>query len=230
LKTQKGEVQMKKHVILMLAFVLLTACASPVPTEEPVAAPPEATTTPVVVVQTVLVEATQAPTEVPPTEVPPTAAPVVVTVVVEATQPPAAQPPAAIAETSGGIVTVDNALGAGWFVNMTRTGNNLSLRCQLYKEITFSVTPTTSDIRFVDFYYRIQDRNTGAIFDWQNAGRMIQDANGNFVIVFSGEDVNANFRKPNAWLDYQIIGSSSSGVVGRSERIIQQVIYSNDCP
>lgn len=221
---------MKKHVILVLAFVLLTACASPVPTEEPAAVLPEATTTPVVVVQTVLVESTQAPTEVPPTEVPPTSAPVVVTVVVEATQPPAAQPPAATAETSGGLVTVDNALGAGWFVNMTRTGNNLSLRCQLYKEITFSVTPTTSDIRFVDFYYRIQDRSTGAIFDWQNAGRMIPDANGNFVIVFSGEDVNANFRKPNAWLDYQVIGSSSSGVVGRSERIIQQVNYTNDCP
>jgi len=221
---------MKKHVILVLAFVLLTACASPVPTEEAAAVLPEATTTPVVVVQTVLVESTQAPTEVPPTEVPPTSAPVVVTVVVEATQPPAAQPPAATAETSGGLVTADNVLGAGWFVNMTRTGNNLSLRCQLYKEITFSVTPTTSDIRFVDFYYRIQDRSTGAIFDWQNAGRMIADANGNFVIVFSGEDVNANFRKPNAWLDYQIIGSSSSGVMGRSERIIQQVNYSNDCP
>lgn len=221
---------MKKLVILVLAIVLLTACASPVPTEEPAGAPPEATATPVVVVQTVVVEATQAPTEVPPTEVPPTAAPVVVTVVVEATQPSAVQPAAATAETNGDLVTVDNALGAGWFVNMTRSGNNLSLRCQLYKEITFTVTPTTSDIRFVDFYYRLQDRSTGAVFDWQNAGRMIPDANGNFVIVFSGEDVNANFRKPSAWFDYQIIGSSPSGVVGRSERIIQQVNYSNDCP
>lgn len=221
---------MKKYAILVLAIILLTACASPVPTEEPVAAPPEPTATPVVVVQTVVVEATQAPTEVPPTEVPPTAEPVVVTVVVEATQPPAAQPPAATAETSGSLVTVDDALGAGWFVNMTRTGNNLSLRCQLYKEITFSVKPTTSDIKIVDFYYRIQDKSTGAVFDWQNAGRMIPDANGNFVFVFSGENVKSDFRKPNAWFDYQVIGSSPSGVVGRSERIIQQVNYSNDCP
>lgn len=221
---------MKKYVILVLAIVLLTACASPVPTEEPVAAPPEPTATPVVVIQTVVVEATQAPTEVPPTEAPPTAEPVVVTVVVEATQPPATQPPAEPAGTNGNLVTVDDVLGAGWFVNMTRTGNNLSLRCQLYKEITFSVKPTTSDIRFVDFYYRIQDKSTGAVFDWQNAGRMIPDANGNFVIVFSGEKVKADFRKPNAWFDYQLIGSSPSGVVGRSEKIVQQVNYSNDCP
>lgn len=221
---------MKKFILVLLA-VVLTACASPVPTEQAVVAPLEPTATPVVVVQTVVVEATQAPTDVPPpTEVPPTAAPVVVTVVVEATQPPAAQPPAATAETSGNLVTVDNALGAGWFVNMTLTGNNLSLRCQLYKEITFTVTPTTTDIKFIDFYYRIQDKATGTAFEWQNAGRMVPDANGNFVLVFSGEDVNANFRKPTAWLDFQFIGSSSSGVVGRSEKIVQQVNYSNDCP
>lgn len=221
---------MKKFILVLLA-VALTACASPVPTEQPVAAPVDPTATPVVIVQTVVVEATQAPTDVPPpTEVPPTAAPVVVTVVVEATQPPTAQPPAPTAETTGGLITVDNPLGGGWFVNMTLTGNNLSLRCQLYKEITFTVTPSTTDIKFVDFYYRIQDKATGAAFEWQNAGRMIPDANGNFVLVFSGENVNANFRKPSAWFDFQFIGSNSTGVVGRSEKIVQLVNYSNDCP
>ena len=223
---------MKKFIVVLLA-VALTACASPVPTEQAVVAPPEPSATPVVVVQTVVVEATQVPTdvppptEVPPTEVPPTAAPVVVTVVVEATQPAAPQP---TAESNGNLITVENALGAGWFVNMTRTGNNLSLRCQLYKQITFTVTPTDPNIKFVDFYYRTQDRSTGAVFEWQNAGRMIPDANGNFTIVFSGEDVNANFRKPLAWFDYQFIGSNSTGVVGRSEKIVQQVDYTNDCP
>ena len=39
-----------------------------------------------------------------------------------------------------------------------------------------------------------------------------------------------NFRKPNAWFDYQFIGSSQSGVVGRSEKIEQQVTYTFDCP
>ena len=222
---------MKKSILVLLALVL-AACSSPVPTEQAVVAPPEPSATPVVVVQTVVVEATQVPTdvppptEVPPTEVPPTAAPVVVTVVVEATQA-APQP---TADTNGGLITVDNTLGAGWFVNMTRTANNLSLRCQLYKEVTFTVTPTDPNIKTVDFYYRIQDKSTGAAFEWQNFGRMIPDANGNFTIVFSGENIKADFRKPLAWLDYQFIGSNPTGVVGRSEKIVQQINYSNDCP
>ena len=225
---------MKQILIVFLAFILV-ACGTPAPT----AAPPEPTQTPVVVVETVVekvvetvivtVLPTQAPTDVPsstplpaPTEVPPTQA------AAEATQPPA--PTVAAADTGGGLIAVDNALGAGWFVDLTRTRNDFALRCQPNKEITFSVKPADPNITQVDFYYRIQDRSTGAIFDWQNAGRMISGANGTFTIVFSGDDVNANFRKPNAWFDYQFIGSSQSGVVGRSEKIEQQVTYTFDCP
>ena len=222
---------MKKIFILLLA-IALTACAAPAAaTEQPVAAPPEPTATPLVVVQTVIVTVipTQAatevppPTAVPPTPIPPTAAP----------ETQAVAPTAAAVNTaaSGGAITVDNALGAGWFVNMTRSANAFALRCQLSKEITFSVTPTDANITAVDFYYRTEDRSTGAVFDWQNAGRMLPDANGNFTLVFSGESVNANFRKPNAWFDYQFVGlSRSGGVVGRSERIEQQVSYTFDCP
>jgi len=222
---------MKKIFILLLA-IALTACAAPAAaTEQPVAAPPEPTATPLVVVQTVIVTVipTQAatevppPTAVPPTPIPPTAAP----------ETQAVAPTAAAVNTaaSGGAITVDNALGAGWFVNMTRSANAFALRCQLSKEITFSVTPTDANITAVDFYYRTEDRSTGAVFDWQNAGRMLPDANGNFTLVFSGESVNANFRKPNAWFDYQFVGlSQSGGVVGRSEKIEQLVSYTFDCP
>jgi len=224
---------MKKLLLLLLALTL-TACASP--TEAPVAAPTEVlpTTTPVVLVQTVVVEATQAPTDVPPpTPVPPTAAPVVVTVVVEATQAAPIQPlaPAATTDSSGGLITVDNTLGAGWFVNITRTKSQLSLRCQLYKEITFKVKPTDPVITEVQFYYRIQDRKSGAIFDWQNAGRMISEVDGTFTLNFNGEQVNADSRRANAWLDYQFVGlSRSGGVVGRSEKIEQQITYTIECP
>jgi hypothetical protein len=219
-------------LVIFLALILV-ACASPAP------APPEPTQTPVVIVETVVekvvetvvvtVVPTQPPIEVPsstplpaPTEVPPTQA------VAAATQPPAATV-AAPASTTG-LVTVDNAFGAGWFTDITRTRNDFALRCQLNKEITFSVKPADPNITQVDFYYRIQDRSTGSVFDWQNGGRMISNADGSFSIVFSGDDVNANFRKPNAWLDYQFIGSSGSGVVGRSEKIEQQVTYTFDCP
>ena len=221
---------MKKIFILLLA-VALTACAAPA-TEQPVqptVAPPEPTTTPIVIVETVVVIATQAPTEVPPpTAIPPTAVP---PTAVPPTQPPAPTAEVVVPTVSGGPVAIDNVLGAGWFVNMTRTADAFSLRCQLSKQITFSVTPADANIALVDFYYRTQDRTTGAVFDWQNAGRMLRDANGNFTLVFSGENVNPNFRKANAWFDYQFIGlSRSGGVVGRSEKIEQQVSYTLDCP
>lgn len=222
---------MKKLALLLLVLVL-TACTSA--TEAPVAAPTEVlpTATPVVVLQTVVVEATQAPTEVPPTAIPPTAEPVVVTVVVEATQAPATQAPAAApADTGSDLITVDNTLGAGWFVDMTRTNSQLSLRCKLFETITFKVKPTDATITEVQFYYRIQDRATGAIFDWQNAGRMISEADGTFTLAFKGEQVNADSRRPNAWLDYQFVGlSRTGGVVGRSEKIEQQITYTFECP
>jgi hypothetical protein len=93
------------------------------------------------------------------------------------------------------------------------------------------VKPADPNITQVQLYYRIEDRATGAVFDWQNAGKMLQDAGGNFAIIFSGDNVNPNFRKPNAWFDYQFIGlSKTGGVVGRSEKIVQQVSYTFDCP
>jgi hypothetical protein len=218
-----------KRIFIFLLALALAACGAPPATEAPTAAPAQPSSTPVVIVETVVVTVipTQAPTEVPsatplppPTEVPATQPP---------TQPPA--PTAAAADTSGGLITADDTLGAGWFTIMTRTASAFSLRCQLSKEITFSVKPTDPNITEVNFYYRIEDRATGSVFDWQNAGRMLPDASGNFVLVFTGENVNANFRKPNAWFDYQFIGvSRSSGVVGRSEKIVQQVTYTLDCP
>jgi hypothetical protein len=242
-KTEK-EKTMKRIVIIFLALAfVLAACGAPAPTtEQPTVtqAPPQPTQTAAIIVETVVekvvetvvvtVIPTQVPTEVPsvtplppPTEVPATqAAPA-------ATQPPVQA--AAPADTTGGLIPVDDALGAGWFVGMTRNRNDFALRCQLSKEITLSVKPADPNITQVQLYYRIEDRATGAVFDWQNAGKMLQDANGNFALVFSGDNVNANFRKPNAWFDYQFVGlSKSGGVVGRSEKIIQQVSYTFDCP
>lgn len=222
-----------KKLIPFLLVLALSACtsATEVPAAVPTDVPP--TSTPVVLVQTVVVEATQAPTEVPPTAVPPTAVPpteipptaAVVTVVVEATQAPAQQP------ASNGLITVDNVLGAGWFVDLTRNSSQLSLRCQLYKEIKFSVKPTDKNITQVQFYYRIEDRSTGSAFDWQNAGRMVAETDGTFTLAFNGEQVNADSRRPNAWLDYQFVGlSQSGGVVGRSEKIEKQITYTFECP
>jgi len=43
--------------------------------------------------------------------------------------------------------------------------------------------------------------------------------------------VQNNLRKPNVWFDYQFVRlNKTGGVVGRSEKIIQQVSYTFDCP
>lgn len=220
---------MQRTLILFIALVLAACAAPPAPIQQPTAAPPQPTQTPFVVVETVVV--TVVPTDLPTQAPAPTATALPPPTEAPATQPPApAEAVAAPTEAAGGPITVDDSFGAGWFTNITRDRDDFSLRCQLNKQITFSVKPADPNITHVDFYYRIQDRETGAIFDWQNAGRMIRDANGGFTLVFSGEKVSANFRKPNAWFDYQFIGSSNSGVVGRSEKIEQQVTYTFDCP
>src|ERR1041384_4395049 len=124
---------MKRILVLFLALILV-ACGAPAPTVQPTAAPPQPTQTAAVVLQTVVVTviptqaATEAPsvTPLPPTEVAPTQAP--------ATQPPAATE----ANTSGGAITLDDALGGGFFTNLTRSRNDFSLRCAQNKEITFT--------------------------------------------------------------------------------------------
>jgi hypothetical protein len=223
---------MRKLVIVLLVFVL-AACGAPPATATEAPTEIQPTQTPVVLVETVVVTVvpTNVPTEVPsatpvplPTEVPPTAVPP--TAVPADTQAVAA--PTEV--VSGGPITVDDTLGAGWFVSMTRSKNDLALRCQLHKEITFYVKATDPNIKAVDFFYRVVDKSTGAAFDWQNAGKMIPDGSGGFTLTFSGDKVSANYRKPSAWLDYQFAGSNSTGVIGRSEKIEKQINYMFDCP
>lgn len=219
---------MRKLIILLLAFAI-TACGAPPPTstEVPTEVVVQPTQTALVLVETVVVTVvpTNVPTEVPsatalpaPTQVPPTAV------------PPTQAVAAATEAPAGGPIPVDNALGAGWFVDMTRSGDNLALRCQLYRNVTFYVKATDPNITAVDFFYRIVDKSTGTAFEWQSAGRMIPDGSGGFTLTFAGDQVNANYRKPSAWLDFQFAGSNNTGVVGRSEKIEKQINYMFDCP
>lgn len=220
---------MRKLIILLLAFAI-TACGAPPPTstEAPTEVIVQPTQTALVIVETVVVEisSTPLPTDMPsataqpaPTQVPPTAVPPTQEVVAAATEAPA-----------GGPIPVDNALGAGWFVDMTRSGDNLALRCRLYQNVTFHVKATDPNITAVDFFYRIVDKSTGTALDWQSAGRMIPDGSGGFTFTFAGDQVHANYRKPSAWLDFQFAGSNNTGVVGRSEKIEKQINYMFDCP
>jgi hypothetical protein len=181
-------------------------------------------------VQTVVVEATQAPTEVPPpTAVPPTAAPVVVTVVVQPTQ----QAPAVVADTpasSNGTIALDNALGRGVFTNMTMSSNAFTLRCSP-RDITFNITTPNVDIKDVIFYYRVVDNKRLYPSEWKAFGKMVPNGNGNFTLTFTGENISADLRQDNSWFDFQFVGLARSGnVVDRSDKFEQLVKYTFDCP
>ena len=230
---------MRKLFVILLVLSLAACAAPPVtPTQAPTEEVIQPTQTAAVIVQTVIVTVvptnppTEMPTQVPtatalpPTEVPPTQSPAS-----ELPASTATSAPAQAADTGSGPITLDEALGGGWFKNIVLTAKILSLRCEESKEITFNLTPTDPSITQADFYYRIEDRATGAVFDWQGPRRMSADANGNITLVFSGEEVNPNFRKPNAWFDFQVVGLNKSGArVGNSEKVVQQVSYTFDCP
>jgi len=225
---------MKRILIIFLALILVACGVAPAAqTQQPVAAQPEPSQTPVVVVIT----ATNAPaTEVPPTEppppteVPPTAVPPTAVPPTAAAPTEAAAAPTQAAPDANAPISVDEKLGAGWFVNMTRSRNDFSLRCQLNKEITFSVQVTSDTIKSVDLWYRFEDRATGAIFEWTNFGKMVPDLEGSYTITISGDQTNPNFRKPNSYFDYQFVAYNPNGVIGRSEKIERQVTFTFDCP
>ena len=224
-----------RKLLILFVVLALAACAAPAtpPTEQAVAAPPEASQTPVVVVQTVVVEPTQAPVE--PSPVPP----VVVTVVVEPTQAPAAAaapteaPAQAPASDSSAPIALDNVLGAGVFINMTMSGNMFTFRC-FPRDITFNITANDPAIKDAALFYRMVDK-PDALYPspWKGPIAMKDNGGGNFSIVFSGEDVDASLRLDEAWFDFQFVGLNKGGGVltnGRTQKIERLVTFMKDCP
>lgn len=217
---------MKKFLLLFLA-VILTACgtAPTAVTEQPVAPSPEPSATPMVIVETVIVTVipTEAPTEVPAPSATPPPPPT------EAPLP--TQAPALVADTSGGPIVLDNALGKGIFVNLTMSSNSLTLRCAP-REITFTATaydPLT--VVDADFYYRIVDLKRLYPSEWVRVGKMKGDGKGNFSIVFSGESVQPSLRLNDSFVDFQIIGlNKGGGRVDATQKIEGMIRYTFDCP
>ena len=214
---------MKK--LLFLTIVLaLAACT---------AVPPAAPTQPAVqepVVVTVVVQPTQAPAQQDP---------IVVTVVVPATpvpvQPspiPPTQPPAATsADTSGAPIVLDDILGKGVFNTITLSDDVFSLRC-LPREITFNVTASLPEIVDAELFYRTVDQPNALYYtEWRSGGIMDRQGNGNFSMVFSGEDVNPDWRQDFGWFEFQFVGlNRGGGVVDRTQKIEKLITYSIDCP
>jgi hypothetical protein len=216
---------MKK--LLFLTIVLALASCTAAPTQapvQPVAQEP--------VVVTVVVQPTQAPVQQEP---------IVVTVVVEASPVPAqptpippTQAPAAVAspaDASGGPIVLDDLLGKGVFKSITLSDDIFSLRC-LPREITFNITASLPEIVDAELFYRTVDQPNALYYtEWRSGGIMDRLGNGNFSMVFSGEDVNPDWRQDFGWFEFQFIGlNRGGGVVDRTQKIEKLVTYSIDCP
>ncbi len=211
-----------KRISLVLLAVLLAACSAS-PTAQPVAQEP--------IVVTVVVEPTQAPQQPEP---------IVVTVVVEASPvpvqatavPPTEPAPAATsADTSGAPIVLDDLIGKGVFKNITLSGNEFSLRC-LTRELTISATASLIDIDQAELFYRVRDYPQ-ALYDspWRSAGKMDEVSSGVFSMVLTGETVNPDARLDPGWFEFQIIGlNKGGGVVDRTQKIEQLVVYRINCP
>jgi len=229
--SKSKELYMKKSILVFLVF-LLAACGvapiqqvAPTPIVVTVLVPvnPPADTA----VPTMISLPTEAPTLPPPTEtliptpteISPTQTPQVIVVTATVS-----------ADTGTGLISIDDTLGKGVFVNMTMSSNVLTLRCNP-REITFNITANLPEIVEAQMYYRIVDNPAGLYpSEWQNAGEMKGDGKGNYSIVFSGEDVNANLRLDKAWLDVQFIGlNKGGGAVDRTQKIERLITYGIDC-
>ena len=210
-----------KKLILIVLVLTLAGCSAyqPVP-PQPTPIPPTAqviiATVLVPVVETVIV--TQVPPTEAPTLIPPTLAPT-----------EAALPTATVASLNGPFALDDN-LGAGFFKNMSYSTNAFTLRC-LTKTVTFNVTSANIYILNVEFYYRIQDKNSIDISNWIDGGQMVSDKNGNFSFVLSAEKIDNDWHRTQTFVDFQFVGlNKSNEAVGRSEKIVKLISYSNDCP
>ena len=218
-----------KRLTLILLVTLLAGCGvlQPVPpTPQPTPVPP----TPQVILATVLVTVipTERPTMVPvPTNTPlPTLALPTGTPAVEST--PATEAPASGAE---GSVTVPPSFYGSTFSKIVFSDDSFSLRCEGHQSITFDLTASDIYVAAVEFYYRIHAKGSTDVPDWSRGGTLQGDGGGHFFLTYNADQVAPDNRKANGWFDIQFVGLNKLGqVVGRTEKIVELVTYTLDCP
>lgn len=214
-----------KRLTLILLALLLAGCSAlqPVPpTPQPTPVPP----TPQVILATVLVTVipTDAPTMVPiPTNTP-------LPTIVLPTQTEITPATETATPVGGGPVTVPSSLYGSSFASITLSGSRFSLRCEP-KMISFDLTVSDLNITVVEFYYRIRDKASTFVPDWSRGASLNAESGGHFFLTYNANEVVPDNRKVNGWFDIQFVGLNKLGqVVGRTEKIVDVVTYTLDCP
>ncbi len=120
--------------------------------------------------------------------------------------------------------------GGTLFSNLTRSNDQLFYSCSP-SDITFGLTATSSTVYEVDFFYRLEYKNSSLTTNWVDVGKMLSDGNGNFTFDFKASMIPSDLRTRSAWVDYQFVGLNRSlQVIGRSSMILQQLSFSPTCP
>jgi hypothetical protein len=117
------------------------------------------------------------------------------------------------------------------FTDLSASTGTFSLNCEP-KEITFDVNVTDANVKQVDMYYRVRDKqSTEFPPDWKWGRTLDSDGSAHFSTTVKGEDIPVDLRKPENWYDVQFIGiNNKREVIGRSERITDLFSYTVECP
>jgi len=224
---------MKKALFIILAM-LLTACSAAAPVSQPTQQEP-----PTPIIQTVVVVATTAPTEISlPTQAPtntalPEPSP---TVALPTEVPPTTIPATAEVSSTGSsdltAVYVDNTLGKGVFADIVFSSDRLTLNCYP-REFDITMRAIHPDVTRAEMFYRVLEAPSYFRYsDWYRVGNLNTDGKGNFFITFKATDITADWRVlDQAVIEFQFVGvNKGGGVVDRTQKIEKLVMYYKGCP
>ena len=227
---------MKQILIIALAF-LLAGCSAIAPFTTQATPTAGATSTPQVVIQTVIVTvfvtapATERPIPTATWTPIPTFTSQPTSLTATAGTPGTGTPLATATAGSGSATaTLPTNAGGDLFSNLTRSGEHLSANC-LPNDVTFGLSATNPSVFEVDLFYRLEYQNSSLTTHWVDVGKMASDNNGNFTFDFKASMIPSDLRTRAAWVDYQFIGLNRSlQVIGRSALILKQITFTPNCP
>jgi hypothetical protein len=83
----------------------------------------------------------------------------------------------------------------------------------------------------VEFYYRLRDKHSNDVPEWSRGSNLEWDGGGHFFLTYNAEQVVPDNRKADGWFDVQFVGLNKLGqVVGRTDKIVDLITYTLDCP
>ena len=147
----------------------------------------------------------------------------------QATLTPAPTPASTPTQAPRQTATLVAAEEAGLFEKLSRSSDQLHLRCDP-QEIIFDVRAGSPDITQVLLLFRLKDKATGLVTAWINLS-MRPAGSGLYEIILAPTALPEDARYWDAWLQYQFVGLDKSNQrLGQTQVFATEVSYSPRCP